>query len=88
MPPHESDSVIRCVRHSVRIDIRDREPIERVTGPNGDEWRAHMYPSIKTEDDVFEHWAYNAATWGLTDVSQLDGWADVPAGVVTFTVEP
>lgn len=71
---------------TVRITVNDREPIERVTGPNGDEWRAQMYP-LKTEEDVLEHWARNALTGGYVDVCQLDGWADVPAETVTFHVE-
>jgi hypothetical protein len=81
-----SADVIRCIGVRVVIDIRDREPIERVTGPGGDEWRAHLYP-LRTEDDVLDHWAYNAAMNGVVDVCQLDGWADVPAETVTFRVE-
>lgn len=69
----------------VHIAIKDREPIERVTGANGDEWRAAMYP-LYTEADVLEHWAASAVTCGAVDVCQLDGWADVKAGVVTFGV--
>ncbi|HTE62620.1 MAG TPA: hypothetical protein VK631_19845 [Solirubrobacteraceae bacterium] len=70
---------------TVRITVNDREPIERVTGPNGDEWRAHMY-DLRTEEDVFEHWARNALANGVVDVCQLDGWADVSAETVTLAV--
>lgn len=69
----------------VDITIKDREPIERVTGPNGDEWRAALYP-LHTEADVLEHWAQVAVISGAVDVCQLDGWADVKAEVVTFAV--
>lgn len=86
MPPSQS-STIRCVHSQVFIEIHDREPIERITGPNGDEWRAQMY-DLRTEDDVLNHWAYNAVANGIVDVCQLDGWADVPAETVTFRVEP
>lgn len=70
---------------TVHITINDREPIERVTGRDGDEWREQMYP-LHTEDDVLEHWASNAVRNGVVDVCQLDGWADVPAETVTFQV--
>jgi hypothetical protein len=69
----------------VSMEISDREPIERVTGPGGDEWRAHLY-DLHTEQDVLDHWADNAIRNGVRDVSELDGWADVPRGVVTFSV--
>lgn len=70
---------------TVRIKVTDREPIERVTGPDGDEWRAHLYP-LYSEEDVLRHWASNALRNGTVDVCQLDGWADVPAETVTFQV--
>src|SRR4051812_3202968 len=78
--------VIRCVGVCVVIDIHDREPIERVTGSDGDEWRAVLY-DLRTEDDVLDHWAYNAVANGVVDVCELDGWADVPAGTVTLRGE-
>jgi hypothetical protein len=70
---------------SVTIKMTDREPIERVVGPDGDNWRSQMY-DLHTEADVLEHWAGNALRNGIVDVCQLDGWADVPAETVTFTV--
>ena len=77
---------VRFIVSRVTIDMRDYEPMDRVVGPNGQEWRDHLY-NLHTEADVLDHWAYNAAANGVTDVSQLDGWADVPPGVVTFSVE-
>jgi hypothetical protein len=77
--------VIRSVVARVAVDIRDREPVERVIGAGGDEWREHLY-DLRTEGDVLDHWAYNAVVNGTRDVSELDGWADVPAGTVTFRV--
>lgn len=70
----------------VEITINDREPVERVTGPDGDEWRRQVYGEIRTEQDVLNHWASNAIRNGVEDVSELDGWADVPARTVTMTV--
>lgn len=70
---------------TVLVTINDREPIERVIGPNGDEWRRQAYP-LRSEREVLNHWAYNAIANGIVDVCQLDGWADVPAETVTFDV--
>lgn len=71
----------------VEINIVDREPIERVTGPNGDGWREVLYKTLKTEDDVLKHWAFNAVQNNVSDISQLDGWADLNPGVVTMRVD-
>jgi hypothetical protein len=67
------------VECQVRIEVRDADVIERVTGPGGDEWRKVAYP-LRSEDDVLAHLAYNAVANGVQDVSVLDGWADVEAG--------
>lgn len=85
--PSQSTAQIRQVEAlvTVRITINDPEPIERVTGPNGPEWRSQLY-DLRTEGDVLEHWANNAIRNGIVDVCQLDGWADVPAETVTFCV--
>ena len=42
------------VSREVEIAISDPDVIERVTGPNGDEWRAQLY-DLRTRDDVLEH---------------------------------
>lgn len=75
------------VEQSVKITINNEDAIERITGPKGDEWRAHLY-DIKTEDDILEHWAYNAIANDVTDARALDGWADLEPGEVTMEVEP
>jgi hypothetical protein len=77
--------VVRSVVVRVAVDIGDREPVERVIGAGGDEWRECLY-DLRTEDDVLDHWAYNAVVNGIRDVSELDGWADVLRGTVTFRV--
>jgi hypothetical protein len=64
----------------------ESDAITRVTGPSGDEWRSQMYPTIKTERDVLQHWATNAVANGVVDVCELDGWADLDAEIVTMQV--
>lgn len=68
------------------IEVREgSDAVTRVTGPGGAEWREHMY-DLYTEDEVFEHWAYNASENGVTDACRLEGWADLEPGEVTMTV--
>lgn len=69
----------------VEIDVQDRDVIERVTGPNGDEWRAGMY-DLHTERQVLEHLAYNCVANGVGSASRLDGWADLPPEAATMRV--
>jgi len=51
-----------------------------------DEWKNIFY-TFRTENDVYEHLAHNALTNGVTDISRLDGWADVPYGAVRLGVD-
>jgi hypothetical protein len=69
----------------VKITVNDREAIERVTGPGGDEWRSYAY-NLHTERDVLEHWSYNAVANGVERVNRLDGWADLPDDAVLLEV--
>ena len=71
----------------VRVEIHNPEVIERVTGPGGDEWRTQFYPTIETAEDAVEHFAFNAITNGVHDISRLDGWADCDESDVLITVE-
>lgn len=68
------------------VNVHDRDAIERVTGPGGDEWRSQFY-GLRTTEQVIEHWIYNYLCNGVTDVSRLDGWADLAHGAVTFETE-
>jgi hypothetical protein len=77
---------------AVEITINDREPIERCLGDAGKEWREHMGAGRDegqnlTEEDVLKHWAFNASSNNIWDISELDGWADVEKGVVTMRAE-
>ena len=65
------------------ITVRNPDAMERVTGPNGDEWRSQFY-ALHTVEDVLEHWAYNVILNGVRDVSRLDGWADLDITAVDF----
>jgi hypothetical protein len=70
----------------VEVDVRDPELIERVTGPTGDEWRAHMYPDVKTKEDVMACWAYACVMNNAKMACEVDGWADAQPIGATFHV--
>jgi hypothetical protein len=80
------------VRHSVSLEvgvvvtINDLDVIERITGPNGDEWRAQMY-KIYTADEVIEHLARGHVMTGAERANQLDGWADCADDAATMGIE-
>lgn len=69
----------------VEVEISDPDVIERVTGPGGDEWRAHLY-DLRTEADVLEHLAYNCVANRCESAWLLDGWADLPKEAVQMRV--
>lgn len=69
----------------VEIEIHDRDVIERVTGPKGDEWREHLY-DLRTEQDVLEHLAANAIRNRIWRANQLEGWADLSDDAATMEV--
>jgi hypothetical protein len=68
---------------TVEFDIKDQDAIDRCFT---DEWRSAMY-NLRTEGEVLEHWAAIAIRNGTTDVSKLDGWADLEPGVVTMEIK-
>ena len=71
----------------VRVRIAEGcDAITRVTGDGGDEWRARFW-NFHTDQDVLEHLVFNAVANGVRDAGQLDGWADLPEGSVTMSVE-
>lgn len=72
---------------TVLVDIHDPDVIERITGPGGDEWRSRFYNSIRTAEDVVEHFAFNALANGVTEVNRLDGWGDVAHDAVDIHIE-
>jgi hypothetical protein len=68
------------------VEVHDAEPFERVTGPDGDEWRSQFY-DLHTAEDVVEHFVFNAVTNGVHDISKLEGWADCDPRAVTIAIE-
>jgi len=70
----------------VKVTINDPDVIARVTGPNGDEWRAQLY-NLHTESDVLDHLAHNCVLNGVEQVNRLDGWGDLPDGAATMELE-
>lgn len=69
------------------VIVKNPDVIERVTGPGGDEWRSQFYRTIETAEDVVEHFAFNAITNGVRDITRLDGWADCDPADVLIEVE-
>lgn len=82
---------------TVHIDIDDglcpdviTRCTENTTAVNGlgesQGWRDTFYP-LETEDQVYEHLAFNCLVNGVTDITRLDGWADVPEDAVRMWVD-
>lgn len=72
------------VRLYVRVTVDDQNVVDRcVNNENG--WRDSLYP-LETEDQVYEHLAYNFAV-NHARLSQLDGWADLPDSAASGRVE-
>ena len=70
----------------VSISINDDDVIERVTGPEGDEFRASLY-DLHTEEDVLAHLAFNCVQNGRRDFAMLDGWADLTREAGTMYID-
>ena len=68
------------------VTVNDSEPLERVTGTSGDEWRSQFY-DLHTEEDVVEHFVFNAITNGVHDISRLEGWADCDPRSVVIEID-
>ena len=68
------------------VIVHDREPLERVTGPGGDEWRSQFY-NLHTDEEVIEHFVFNAVTNGVHDITRLEGWADCDSGAITIEID-
>jgi hypothetical protein len=66
---------------AVHLTIADPRVFDRVTGPEGDEFRAQLY-DLRAQDDVLEHLAYNCVANDQRDATLLDGWADLPKKAV------
>lgn len=45
-----------------------------------------IYEDVRTEEDIYQHLAYNAIFNDVEDASRLDGWGDLERGQVTMRV--
>lgn len=72
---------------TVLVTIEDEDVVRRVFSPEldhmGRTWQGTFY-EMHSEDDVFEHLAYNRIANGYEDVSGLDGWADLPVDAASM----
>jgi hypothetical protein len=82
-----SREFIVTVERQVKVTVNDPDVLDRVTGPEGDGWRAQLY-DLHTEEDVLRHLAANCLFNGQENARLLDGWADLPAEAVRMEVEP
>jgi hypothetical protein len=69
----------------VKIRVSANAPDDLFTRMASGDLPASLY-GVMDRVRVFEHWTYNAIRNGVTDVSQLDGWADMDRGLVTLDV--
>jgi hypothetical protein len=69
------------------VIVNDPDVIERITGPDGDEWRKQFYPTIETAENVMEHLVFNAVVNGVHDIARLDGWADCDSDAVKVEID-
>lgn len=69
------------------ISLSDECPpdvITRASEPGFPYWQHNGEPL--TFEQTIEHLAHNALSNGVTDLSDLDGWADLDRGVATMRV--
>lgn len=88
MPTSESTEydVTLILEQRVRVTVAaGSDAITRVTGPDGDDWRAAFY-DLYTKSEVLRMLAASALFVGMTDGNQLDGWADLADDEVTMEV--
>lgn len=72
---------------TVTIRVSDDAPADWLTRVTADDF---PYKNVNgqpmTTADGMEMLAYNALRNGVDDARRLDGWADLPAGVLTMDV--
>ncbi len=68
------------------VIVNDREPLDRVVGPGGDEWRSQFY-DLHTDEDVIEHFVFNAVTNAVHDITRLEGWADCDPDSIKIEID-
>lgn len=74
------------VEASVTITIQDSAPDDWLSRCFTEEWRESFY-RLYDEGDVIDHFSYNAVANGIWSAHELDGWADVKPGSISFAVD-
>jgi hypothetical protein len=75
----------REVEAVVQITVNDSAPddwLSEAIKPGGE----RNYYGFETEEDVLDHFAYNAVFNGVTGAAELDGWGDLDPFDIIFTV--
>lgn len=49
------------------------------------DWRTQFY-AFEKQVDLFDHLFHNCVENGVRDLSRLDGWADLPEGLVMMRI--
>lgn len=63
-----------------------KAPADLFTRAQDEDFKRIYYSDLADEDAVRKHWAHNAIANNIQDVSRLDGWAELPRGVVTMRI--
>lgn len=71
---------------TVKIIVSDDAPADWLTRVGDWNFPYRTGTRAMTPDEGKMHLAYNALANGVEDASRLDGWADLPRGVVTLFV--
>ena len=79
--------MIKTVNMAAEVNITIRDGVDWLWwDDNGEKkWRGDMY-GLQDEDEVLEHFAYNAVSNGVQDGNKLDGWADLEWNDIYFQV--
>ena len=71
----------------LRVTIDPSAPADLFSRAETEQFQRTLYgPEVSDRNSVLNHWAYNAIANGVNDACQLDGWADLARGTVTFHV--
>ena len=79
----------RIITHEISVQVHilvtDDAPDDLFSRGQDTEWASALYGPM-TEQEIVDHWSFNAVTNGILHIDHLDGWADVPAGSVDIEV--
>ena len=72
---------------ALEVTVDDAAPadvLSRASQPGFPYWQRNGEPLTRSQ--TVDHLAHNAVTNGVTDLAQLDGWADLERGVTSMRV--